>query len=448
MSFAFRPATRKKSRLRLALDGPSGAGKTFTALRFAFAIAGPGGRVAVINTESGAVEKYMGLSPDGIPWQFFVGELDSFAPSAYTDAIQAAGKMGFSVLIIDSLSHAWQGDGGALDQVSRKGGNSFTAWKDVTPQHNRMVEAILRSPCHVIATMRSKMEYVLEEQVNKAGMKTQVPRKVGMAPIQRAGMEYEFDVVADLDHTHTLTVSKSRCPDIDGAIVLKPGAAFIEPVIAWLSEGSDVDPSFYAVNENELKSTAVAPPAPPPPPADPKEAMRRRMAEQQQQQQTSGSADLAAAGDAETVETETTTEAPPAAAPAADPPGDDPYGYLTAEQADEIERLFRELKTPVEKQIEILRRRGVEPSHGRPQPRLLGPNDIDLIDKLTGMLDAQRRAEFGVDTLSPEAQARAETGVAPEPAEMTTPALEGPPEKKRRGRKPSGQQSPATASNT
>src|SRR5574343_53838 len=175
----FRPATRQKVRLRMAIDGPSGSGKTFTALRAATALAGDRGRIAIINTESGAVEKYLGLSPDGTPWQFDVAYLPDFSPTTYTQAILAAGREGYDVLIVDSLSHAWAGEGGALELKDKKGGNSFTAWKDITPMHNRLIEAILKSPCHVIATMRSKTEYILEEEVGTDGRKKSVPKKVG-----------------------------------------------------------------------------------------------------------------------------------------------------------------------------------------------------------------------------------------------------------------------------
>lgn len=242
----FRPATRQKVKLRMALDGVSGSGKTFTALRFAFAL---GKRVAVINSESGAVEKYLGLSPDGTPFQFDVCELDDFAPTKYTEAILAAGKAGYDVVVIDSLSHAWAGAGGALELKDRQGGNSFTAWKNVTPMHNQMIEAILRSPCHVIATMRSKTEHVLETD----GRGKSVPRKVGMAPIQRAGMEYEFDAYCSLDSDHILSVSKSRIPEIDAQMSVKPGASFMEPIVSWLNDGSDASPEQFAVTEEDLK---------------------------------------------------------------------------------------------------------------------------------------------------------------------------------------------------
>gem|GEM_PF-1171841 len=233
----------------MAIDGVSGSGKTFSALRFAFAF---GQRVAVLNSESGAIEKYQGLAPDGIPWEFDVGYMPDFAPTSYTAAILQAGKDGYGVLVIDSLSHAWAGVGGALEIKDKKsgsgGGNSFTAWKDVTPMHNRMVEAILHSPCHIITTMRSKQGYVLE--TNSQGK--QVPRKVGMEPIQRAGMEYEFDVYCSIDIDHVLTVTKTRIPEITDQVIVKPSAAFMGPVIDWLNTGSKVDASFFAVTQADL----------------------------------------------------------------------------------------------------------------------------------------------------------------------------------------------------
>lgn len=244
-SALFRPATRKKSRLRLAIDGVSGSGKTFTALRFATAL---GQKIAVINSESGAVEKYLGLAPDGVPFEFDVCELHDFAPTSYTQAIQAAGQAGYDVLIIDSLSHAWAGSGGALEIKDKKGGNSFTAWKDVTPMQNKMIDAILTSPCHVIATMRSKQEHLID--VDERGKQT--IRKVGVKPVQRDGMEYEFDVYCSLDNDHTLRVTKSRCPSIDGAVIVKPSSLFLSPVVDWLNDGVEVPAEHYAPSENDL----------------------------------------------------------------------------------------------------------------------------------------------------------------------------------------------------
>lgn len=257
----FKRVSREQNRLRLALDGPAGSGKTYTALRFAFALAGPGGRVAVIDTEHGSAAKYEGEAPDGIPWVWDGVTLMEFSPSTYEQVIKEAGRQKYDVLVIDSLSHAWAGVGGALDQIDRsKDKNTFTAWKSVTPQHNALVEAILQSPCHVIVTMRSKMEYVIEE--DEKGRK--VPRKIGLKPIQREGVEYEFDLIGDLDLDHRLTVSKSRCSAVDGKIVSKPDALFLVPVKEWLFSGS---PRKEPPPEPPPAAAPVV--QPPPPPSSP-----------------------------------------------------------------------------------------------------------------------------------------------------------------------------------
>lgn len=227
--FKFEKATKRQSRLRLALIGTSGSGKTYSALNIAQHL----GKVAVIDTERGSASKYADLFP------FDVLELDTFSPLTYAEAIQSAEAAGYTVIVIDSLSHAWMGKEGALEQVDKsakrsQSGNSFAAWRDVTPMHNALVDAMLQSKCHIIATMRAKSEYVLE--ANEKGKMT--PRKIGLAPIQRDGLEYEFDVVADMDMDNNMIVSKTRCPNIAGAVIHKPGKDVAEILTAWLSDGT------------------------------------------------------------------------------------------------------------------------------------------------------------------------------------------------------------------
>lgn len=371
----FKPATRRKTRLRMALDGPAGSGKTYTALRFAHAL---GARIAVIDTEAGSASKYIGESPDGQPWRFDVCELRDFAPTAYTDAIQAAGQAGYDVLVIDSLTHAWQGPGGALEIVDRKGGSKFTAWKDVTPMHNRMVDAILRSPCHVIVTMRSKMEYVLE--ADEKGK--QVPRKVGMGPIQRQGMEYEFDLVCDLDWTHTLTVGKSRCSAVADAISVKPGPAFMAPVAHWLAEGADVPQALIDAAALDFRDPAAVAAASnghaqPAEEVDIKERMRqaatkRKAAQQRPTEQTTNSAEGPArdAPSRPSIHSETPAPAPAVEATPEKPPFDvtpaadlippaDPDSPSTKEQRERIKGYFDRLAIPDADQLAMCQRRGV-----------------------------------------------------------------------------------------
>lgn len=233
----FRQAEKKQSKLRMTIDGPAGSGKSYTAMRFAHALqAVYGGKIAAIDTENGSLSKYVGENPDGTPWKFDVVEITkSYSPDRYTELIQMAGKAGYSVLVIDSLTHAWEGEGGAKEIHDRQGGNKYTAWGAVTPIQMRMINAILQSPCHVITTMRSRMEYVQEPDPTTGKITI---RKVGLAPVQRPGMEYEFDLVCDIDWSHIMTVSKSRCSAVQDLKVEKPSAGFMTPVIEWLSSGS------------------------------------------------------------------------------------------------------------------------------------------------------------------------------------------------------------------
>lgn len=300
----FKKATRKQLRLRLAIDGPAGSGKTFTGLRLAFAL---GQRVAAIDTERGSASKYAGEAPDGVPFNFDVLELDDHSPSNYTAAILAAGQAGYDALLIDSLSHAWAGQGGALDlhtKAADRERNSFTAWKNVTPMHNEMVEAILRSPCHVIATMRTKTEYVLEP--NERGQ--MVPRKIGLAPIQRSGVEYEFDVVCDMDQDHVLRVSKSRCPQLSGKVAVKPGAPFFVPLATWLDGGEAAPADAYVATAEDLQKFAARTAAEAPP-KSPQELARERRERRERKEASLPAQDAPPAADEKP---EATSSPPPA----------------------------------------------------------------------------------------------------------------------------------------
>jgi len=258
----FKQAVKSQSKLRMTIDGPAGSGKTYTALRFAHAIAQRiGGKIAVIDTERGSASKYVGESPDGYPWQFDVLELTTFSPEKYTEAVLAAGRAGYAVLVIDSLSHAWEGTGGALEIKDRVSGasseNSYTAWRHVTPLHNRMIDTILQAPLHVITTMRSRTEYVPETGPN--GKITNI-RRVGLAPVQRPGMEYEFDLVCDMDWSHIMTVGKSRCSAVADARLEKPGSEFVSALLNWL-DGAAVEPAQFAPAAVIAAEPAAAPAA-------------------------------------------------------------------------------------------------------------------------------------------------------------------------------------------
>jgi hypothetical protein len=236
----FKKATKKQAKLRLTLDGPAGSGKTYSGLSLA--------------------SKYANL------FEFDSVELEEFSIETYLRTIEMAKGAGYDILIIDSLSHAWTGKGGALEQVDRVGGtNKFAnGWRQVTPLHNRLVDAILAYPGHVICTMRTKTEYLVEDVNGK-----KVPRKVGMAPVQRDGMEYEFDVVADLSVDGNLTVSKTRCPELSGTqgLLRREDVDIIaEKLKTWLTDGASPQvvpapaPTPPAANGNAEPARAVVQP--------------------------------------------------------------------------------------------------------------------------------------------------------------------------------------------
>ena len=230
----FKRAVKRDAKLRLAIVGPSGSGKTYTALAIGTALANGGG-VAVVDTENGSASKYADL------FNFDVAEMHApFKIEKYIRTIQEADEAGYSVLILDSLSHGWSGSGGLLDyvdeQAKRIKGNSFAAWKEGTPLHNQLVDTIIQSNIHVIGTMRAKTEYIMVEGRNG---KTQ-PKKVGMGAIQRDGLEYEFDVVFEMDIDNNAIVTKTRCPALTGRAISKPGGTIAATLREWL-QGTSVD---------------------------------------------------------------------------------------------------------------------------------------------------------------------------------------------------------------
>jgi len=228
----FVKAEKRQAKLRLALIGPSGSGKTFSALAIATALAGKG-KIAVLDTERASASLYADL------FDFDVKTIESFSPLKYAEAIHEAEAADYAVIVIDSLSHAWTAKDGALEMVSEetvksRSKNSYMAWRNVTPVHNAMIDAIIGCKVHIVCTIRSKMDYVQEKDESTG--KT-VIRKVGMQPIQREGLDYEFTVVGDLDQEHNLVISKSRCRDVADSVFKKPGKEFADKLLNWLNSG-------------------------------------------------------------------------------------------------------------------------------------------------------------------------------------------------------------------
>lgn len=247
--FVIERAERKQARLRLALAGSSGGGKTTGALLVARGIVETmleqgllsgtiEGKIGVIDTERKSAQLYSHLVPfDTIPLA------PPYSPERYVGALHALERVGCAVIILDQISHAWAGDGGILALLSKfkanANGNEFSAWQNATPVQDGFVDSILQSPAHIICTMRSKTEWVLEEQVNRSGRTVKVPKRVGMKPIQREGIEYEFTTMLQLDpRTHLATVVKNRCPVFKDSESYLLSALHGRALAEWMLAGS------------------------------------------------------------------------------------------------------------------------------------------------------------------------------------------------------------------
>lgn len=197
----FQRAQRTQSKIKLAITGPAGSGKTYSALRLARGLIGKGGKIALIDTENGSASLY------SEQFNFDVLNLvPPFEDTCFVEGINAAVKAGYDVLIIDSASHFWEAILEFKDKLDRRGGNSFSNWNEAGKHFKEVLNAVLHSQIHVIACLRSKTEYVVE--TNERGRS--IPRKVGLAPVMRDGIEYEFTTVFDIDLSHQAMTSKDR----------------------------------------------------------------------------------------------------------------------------------------------------------------------------------------------------------------------------------------------
>lgn len=257
---SFKHARKEQLKARVALAGPSGAGKTYTALRLAKGLA-QGGKVAVIDTERRSASLYAD--------EFEFDTMDfqpPYKPEGLRDAIRDAQKAGYAVLIIDSFTHFWSGPGGVLEVVDRnaKGGNSWSGWAVGTPLQQQVVDTMLTANLHVIACMRSKQEWA-QEKDERTGKTS--PKRIGMGVQQRGDIEYEFTIFGELDLAHRLSITKSRCKALADRVEPAPGEAIAEELLAWLSSGEA--PAVVSAPVEQLPPPEL-PPADKLPPARPR----------------------------------------------------------------------------------------------------------------------------------------------------------------------------------
>lgn len=231
MDNLFQKATKEKSKLRLAVFGISGSGKTYSSLQIA---TGMGGKIALLDTEHGSARKYADR------FEFDVAEMEKpFSIEKYVQFIRGAEAAGYDILIIDSLSHAWQELLEDIEKLSnaKYKGNSWRAWNEGTPKQRAFIDAILSFKGHIIATMRSKTEYIVTQNNGKTDIK-----RAGTSVEQGKNIEYEFDMLIEMSEEHHCRVIKDRTGKFQDKIIEKPSRIFGENLIAWLNDGADSKP--------------------------------------------------------------------------------------------------------------------------------------------------------------------------------------------------------------
>lgn len=239
-----RKAERKQAKIKMGLQGPSGAGKTYSALLLAYGLVEDWSKIAIVDTENHSADLYAHLG------DFRVLALEQpYTPERYIKAIEVCENAGMEVIIIDSISHEWEGIGGILDQHGQMMGNSFTNWAKVTPRHNAFVQKILQSDCHIIATIRSKQDYVLSEKNGKM-----VPEKIGLKGVTREGLDYEFTIVFELDLKHNATATKDRTQLFmdKPPFVINPETG--KRITVWCNSGTSLNEIQNASSVEQLRS--------------------------------------------------------------------------------------------------------------------------------------------------------------------------------------------------
>lgn len=226
-----RKATRQKAKIRLGLSAVSGGGKTYSAILIAKGLAGGDlSKVAVIDTENGSADLYANLG------EYNVLQLNApYSPEKYIEAIKDCENAGMEVIIIDSITHEWDGKGGCLEIHSQMTGNSYTNWAVVTPRHQNFIDAILQSKCHVITTVRRKQDYEMSK--DNSG-KTKV-EKAGLKEVTREGFEYELTANLELDVKHNATASKDRTGLFADKPAFVPSEETGRMILQWCESGAE-----------------------------------------------------------------------------------------------------------------------------------------------------------------------------------------------------------------
>lgn len=223
-----RQSERKKAKIKMALQAPAGAGKTYSSLLLAQGLTnGDFSKIAIIDTENGSADLYAHLGQYNV-----LTLIPPFTPENYIKAIDVCEKAGMEVVIIDSVSHCWDY---LLDYHASLAGNSFTNWGKITPLQKAFTDKILQCDAHVIATLRTKQDYVLNQKDGKF-----IPEKVGLKAVQKDGLDYEFTIVFDIDIKHFAVSSKDRTGLFMGKPEFIINSATGRKILEWCNSGTNL----------------------------------------------------------------------------------------------------------------------------------------------------------------------------------------------------------------
>lgn len=241
----FRKATRKQAKIKLAIQGPSGAGKTYSALLLAKGLVSDWSKVVIIDTENNSADLYAHLGDYNV-----LPLSPPHSPERYSKAIDLCLQNDIQVIILDSISHCWDY---LLDTHAQMTGNSFTNWSKITPRHKSFIQKILAVDKHIIATMRTKQDYVINQKNGK-----NIPEKIGLKAIQRDGVDYEFTILLELNSTHQATATKDRTNLFHSSSNFTISESTGEQISSWCTQGISASAIKSKVGDcqtlDELKS--------------------------------------------------------------------------------------------------------------------------------------------------------------------------------------------------
>lgn len=263
-NFTATPAARTRIYLRAGICGAGGSGKSYSGMAIASALrdrlgCGP---LYVIDTENGSALRYAKSTKTGRGFDFMHVPMpdDDYSPAAYMAALDFCESKGAGVILVDSVSHEYDGPGGILEIVDRNanGRDNFAGWRVATPMHKRFIQRLCSVQAHLVCTVRAKVAYTVREKTDANGKTKKSFEKDGLGPIQREGFEYEMDTFFWMENA-VLTVDKTRCDRLEPLSTWeRPGAEFAGLLADWIEDTEPSAPQEQQTTLEDVIDKAVA----------------------------------------------------------------------------------------------------------------------------------------------------------------------------------------------